>query len=209
MSPVKIPEPTRTAAENIAKLGRAIELFQDAKARREQAQHAMNAAKFKLGDLQRNPPRMFLGDDAIRREADRTRSLKTAQAALDEATETFLRLDSEVAQAAIDVAELHQAVDHATKLELEPVRRAAQKQLETAVDALLSATDVVCALNRIIGNGSAWTYPQIPCPLTGSDLAYQRKRPDPAVPADWLKCDRMRGGAIEAGNEAPPAVAAE
>jgi hypothetical protein len=209
MSPPKIPEPTRAAAENIAKLGRAIERFQDAKARREQAQHAMNDAKFKLGDLQRNPPRSVFGGDNIKSEAEHARATKAAHSALDEATTVFLDLDREVAQAAVGVEELHQAVDHALRVELEPIRRAAQKQVEAAVDALLAATDLTCALNRVIGNGSSWVYPQVPCPLTGSDLAYRRKRADPTVPADWLKYQRLRSQAMDADRELPPAQAAE
>jgi hypothetical protein len=208
MSLPKIPEPTRAAAENISKLGRAIELFQDAKARREQAQQAVNAAKFKLGDLQRNPPRSVFGGD-IKAEAEHAKATKAAQSAVDEAMEVFLRLDSEVAQAAVAVNDLHHAVYHAMLLELEPVRRGAMKQVEAAVDALLAATDLTCALNRVIGNGSSWVYPQVPCPLTGSDLAYRRKRADPTVPADWLKYQQLRSQAMDVDRELPPATAAE
>ena len=207
MSPPKIPEPTRAAAENIAKLDRALKLFADSRARREEGQKAVAAAKFKLGDLQRNAPRSAFSD--IKAEAKHAQGLKDAQAVLDEAMEVFLRLDSEVAQAAVAVNELHQAVDHALRLELEPVRRAAMKQVETAVDALLAANDAVCAINRVIGNGSAWTYPQVPSPLTGSDLAYRRKRADPTVPADWLKYQRLRNQAMDVDRELPPAQAAE
>ena len=190
VSQSKIPEPTRAAAENIAKLDRALKLFADSMERREEGQKAAAAAKFKLGDLQRNAPRAAFSD--VKAEAKHAQAVKDAQAGLDEATEVFLRLDSEVAQAAGAVNELHQAVDHSLRIELEPVRRAAMKQVEAAVDALLAATDATCALNRLIGNGSAWTYPQIPCPLTGTDLAYRRKRADPTVPADWLKYQRLR-----------------
>ena len=207
MSLPKIPEPTRAAAENIAKFDRALKLFSDAKERREEAQKSVNTAKFRLGDIQRTAPRAAFSD--IKAEAKHAKAVKDAQAALDEATEVFLRLDSEVAQAAVAVNELHQAVDHVLRLELEPVRRAVHKQLEAAVDALLAATDAVCALNRVIGNGSALIYPQVPCPLTGSDLAYRRKRADPTVPADWLKYQQLRNQAMDVDRELPPVQAAE
>ena len=207
MSPPKIPEPTRAAAENIAKLDRALKLFADARKRREEAQKAVAAAKFKLGDLQRNAPRSAFSD--VKAEAKYAQAVKDAQAVADEATEVFLRLDSEVAQAAVAVNELHQAVDHALRLELEPVRRRAMKEVEGAVDALLAATDGTCALNRVMGNGAAQVYPQVMCPLTGTDLAYRRKRADPTVPADWLKYQRLRNEALDVDRELPPAQAAE
>ena len=207
MSPPKIPDPTRAAAENIARLERALKLFADSRTRREEGQQRANAAKFRLGDLQRNAPRTAFSD--IKAEAKHAQAVKDAQAGLDEATEVFLRLDSEVSQAAVAVNDLHQAVDHALRIELEPVRRAVMKQVETAVDALLAANDAVCALNRVIGNGSAWTYPQVPCPLTGSDLAYRRKRADPTVTADWLKYQRLRNQAMDVDSELPPVQAAE
>ena len=207
MSPPKIPDPTRAAAENIAKLDRALKLFSDAKERRETAQKAVTAAKFKIGDLQRNAPRTAFSD--IKAEAKHAQAVKDAQAGLDEATEVFLRLDSEVSQAAVAVSDLHQAIGHSVQLELEPVRRRATKDVGDAVDALLAALDTLCALNRAIGNGSAWTYPQVPCPLTGTDLAYQRKRTDPTVPADWLTYQRLRNQAMDAASEVPAAEAAE
>ena len=203
----KIPEPTRSTSEQIAKLDRALKLFDSAKERREEAQKAFNTAKFQRGDLERNPPRAAFSD--ISAEAKHAQGLKDAQAAVEQATEVFLRLDREVAEAAVAVNELHNAVYHALRVELEPVRRAVMKQVEAAVDTLLATTDIACAVNRVLGNGSAWTYPQVPCPLTGSDLAYRRKRADPTVPADWLKYQQLRSAAITAASEVPPAVAAE
>ena len=207
MSPPKIPEPTRAAAENIKQLDRALSLFADAKERREEGQKAVAAAKFKLGDLERNAPRSAFSD--VKAEAKHAQAMKEAQAGVAEATEAFLRLDSEVAQAAVSVNELNQAIDHALRLELEPVRRVAMKQLAAAVDTLLAATDATCALNRVIGNGAAQVYPTVPCPTTGTDLAYNRPRAAPAVAPDWFKYQQLRSAAMDAASEVPPAQAAE
>ena len=207
MSPPKIPEPTRAAAENIKQLDRALKLFANALQRREEAQQRANAAKFKLGDVQRNAPRAAFSD--VKTEAQHAQAEKDAQAGVAEATEAFLRLDGEVAQAAVAVNELNRAVDHALRLELEPVRRAGMKQVESAVDALLAATDAVCAINRVIGNGAAQVYPTVPCPTTGTDLAYNRPRAAPAVAPDWFKYQQLRSAAMDVDRELPPSQAAE
>ena len=201
MSPVRIPEPTRSTSEQIARLDRAIGLFADAKERRETAQKAVTAAKFALGDLQRNAPRAF---SDIRAQAQHERGLKDAQAAIDEATEIFLNLDREVGQAAGDVQELHRDLCAAARLELEPVQRGAMREVETALDALLAAIEVACAVNRIIGTGSPDCYPRVPSPMSlNHDLAYRRPRAEPEVAAEWLKLRKLRSGAMDAGSETP------
>jgi hypothetical protein len=62
MSPPKIPAPTSRTAEMIGKLDRALELFSDAEARREEAQKTVAAAKFEFGDLTRNAPHVAFSD---------------------------------------------------------------------------------------------------------------------------------------------------
>ena len=206
MQPVKIPEPTRAAADNIAKLDRALKLFADAKERRETAQKAVTAAKFDLGDLTRNAPRV--GSD-IKAQAQHEKAVEDAQAAVKEATKTFIDLDGEVSQAAVAVNELRNAVSHSTQLELEPVQRAAQKQFETALDALLAAIEVCTAVNRVLGTGQSYLWPRIPSPLDGSDVAYNRPRAEPAVPSGWLRCRQLSSAAESVWPELPPAQAAE
>lgn len=206
MSPVKIPDPTRSTSEQIGRLDRALKLFADSRTRREETQRAVAAARFKLGDLKRNEPRTFTD---IRAQAAHEKALRDAQAASDEATTVFLQIDGEVAQAATSVWEAHSATCASVRTELEPVRRAAIKQLEAAVDTLLAATDAACALNRVIGNGAPQVYPQVMCPLTGTDLAYNRPRAAPAVAPDWLKYQQLRSAAMDVDRELPPAQAAE
>ena len=201
MSPVRIPEPTKGTAEMIGKLERALELFRDARQRCEEAQKNVTAAKFDLGDLTRNAPRV--GSD-IKAQAQHERAVENAQAAIKETTRIFLEIDREVGQAAGDVQELHRDLCAAARLELEPVQRGAMREVETALDALLAAIEVACAVNRIIGTGSPDCYPRVPSPISlNHDLAYRRPRAEPEVAAEWPKLRKLRSGAMDAGSETP------
>jgi hypothetical protein len=195
----------RSTAEQIAKLDRALKLFSDAKARREEAERGVQAAKFELGDLSRAP--RVTGD--IKAMAQHEAAIENAQIALNKATKVFIDINREVEQAAVAVSELHATITHAARLELEPVRRAAMKQFEAALDGLLAAIEVCTALNRVLGNGQSYIWPQIPHPLNGDDAAYRRPRAEPAVAPEWLRYQKLRGGAMDAASEVPPAQAAE
>ena len=185
----------------IGKLERALELFRDARQRCEEAQKNVTAAKFDLGDLTRNAPRV--GSD-IKAQAQHERAVENAQAAIKETTRIFLEIDREVGQAAGDVQELHRDLCAAARLELEPVQRGAMREVETALDALLAAIEVACAVNRIIGTGSPDCYPRVPSPMSlNHDLAYRRPRAEPEVAAEWLKLRKLRSGAMDAGSETP------
>jgi hypothetical protein len=199
MSPPKIPEPTKRTAELISALERALDLFADAKARREEAERGVQAAKFELGDLSRNAPRAT----GIKEMAQHERAVENAQNAVKDTTRIFIDSDSEVGKAAADVWALHGELSAAARLELEPVQRRAMKEVETAVDALLTSLDALCALNRVIGNGSPDCYPRIPCPVTGTDLAYNRPRAEPDVAQEWLRLRKLRSSAMDASNEVP------
>ena len=201
MSPVRIPEPTKGTAEMIGKLERALKLFADAKERRETAQKAVTAAKFDLGDLTRNAPRV--GSD-IKAQAKHEKAVEDAQAAVKEATRIFINLDGEVGKAAADVSALHRELCASTCLELEPMQRRAMKEVENTLDALLAAIEVACAVNRIFGTGSPDCYPRVPSPISlNHDLAYRRPRAEPEVAAEWLKLRKLRSGAMDAGSETP------
>ena len=207
MQPVKIPEPTRSTAEMIGKLERALKLFADAKERRETAQKAVTAAKFDLGNLTRNAPRV--GSD-IKAQAKHEKAVEDAQAAVKEATRIFIDLDGEVGRAATSVWDMHSAISHSVRVELEPVQRRAMKEVETVLDALLAAIEVACAVNRIIGTGATDCYPRVPSPMSlNHDLAYRRPRVEPDVAQDWLRLRQLRNRAMDAANETPPAQAAE
>ena len=207
MQPVKIPEPTRAAADNIAKLDRALKLFADARQRREEAQKAVTAAKFDLSDLTRNAPRV--GSD-IKAQAKHENAVEDAQAAVKEATRIFIDLDGEVGRAATSVWEMHSAIDHSVRVELEPVQRGAMREVETALDALLAAIEVACAVNKILGTGATDCYPRVPSPMSlNDDLAYRRPRAEPNVAQDWLRLRQLRNRVMHAANETPPAQAAE
>lgn len=206
MSLTRIPEPTKSTSDLIGKLDRALKLFDDARKRREAAKKQADAARFKLGDLQRTAPRAF---SDIRSQAQHEAAIENAQLAVKDATKVFIDVNREVAQAAVAVAGLQEQIGHAARLELGPVRCRAEKEVESAVDALLAALDMQCALNRVLGNGAPQVWPQVPCPRTGYDLAYRRERTAPVVPIDWLTYQRLRNPAVDAADELPPAVAAE
>jgi hypothetical protein len=203
--PPKIPDPTRSTADLIAKLDRAIELFTDAKQRLEEAERGVRSAKFELGDITRNAPRA----SDIREMAAHERAIENAQAAVKQATRTFIDIDGEVGKTAADVWSLHGELCAAARLELEPVQRRAMKEVEVTLGALLDAIEVCTAVNRILNTGAPDCYPRVPCPVTGTDLAYNRPRAKPDVAQEWLRLRKLRSGAMDAGNEVPPAQAAE
>jgi hypothetical protein len=205
MSPPKIPEPLRSTAEQIAKLDRALKLFSDAKARREEAERGVQAAKFELGDLSRAP--RVTGD--IKAMAQHEAAIENAQIALKKATKVFIDINREVEQAAVAVSELHATITHAARLELEPVRRAAMKQFEAALDGLLAAIETCTALNRTLGNGSTHIWPTVPSPLDNADAAYKRPRTSPDMPGEWLRFQQLRRTAADAADELPAQQAAE
>ena len=123
--PPKIPAPTSRTTDLIRKLGRALELFRDAKQRREEAQKTITAKKFEIGDLTRNSPRVT---SDIKELARHESAVENAQAAVKEATKVFLSIDGEVGKAAADVWALHSELSAAARLELEPVQRRAVKR---------------------------------------------------------------------------------
>jgi hypothetical protein len=201
----KIPEPTKRTAELIGKLARALNLFDDAKQRREEAQKTITAKKYELGDITRNAPRVT----SVKEQAAHERAIENAQAAVKQATRTFIDIDGEVGKTAADVWSLHGELCAAARLELEPVQRRAMKEVEVTLGALLDAIEVCTAVNRILNTGAPDCYPRVPCPVTGTDLAYNRPRAKPDVAQEWLRLRKLRSGAMDAGNEVPPAQAAE
>jgi hypothetical protein len=204
--PIKIPEPTKRITDLIGRLDQSLKLFDDAKGRREEAQRTVTAKKFELGDLTRNAPRVTSDVKAM---AKHEHSIECAQASVKKATRIFIDVDREVGKAAADVQAMHRELSAAARLELEPVQRGAMKEVETALDVLLAAIETTCAVNRILGTGSPDCYPRIPCPMTGTDLAYNRPRAEPDVAQEWLRLRKLRSSAMDASNEVPPAQAAE
>jgi DNA repair ATPase RecN len=146
---VTVPMPSSKAAELRSTLKRALDAFNEARSRRDEAETRVRSARFELKELTDEPPPI----NNIRRLAEREESIARAKARVDEALAEFLTAQKGVEQAAVETTRADKAAAKTEQTELGPTREKVVKAFEASAAETMALYHLAAALNEVLGTG--------------------------------------------------------